>query len=58
MTHQLKFPKEEAERLARIDDLTCLFNRRAFYEYGEILANNSQRSKDELAMILMDIDDF
>jgi len=58
MTHQLKFSKEEAERLARIDDLTCLFNRRAFYEYGEILANNSMRSKDELAMILMDIDNF
>jgi len=58
MTHQLKFSKEEAERLARIDDLTCLFNRRAFYEYGEILANNSQRNKDELAMILMDIDNF
>ncbi len=58
MTHQLKFSKEEAERLARVDDLTSLFNRRAFYEYGEVLANNSQRSKDELAMILMDLDDF
>ena len=58
MTHQLRFSKEEAERMARIDDLTGLFNRRAFYEYGEVLANNSQRSKDELAMILMDIDNF
>ena len=58
MTHQLKRSKEKAERLARIDDLTCLFNRRAFYEYGEILANNGMRSKDELAMILMDIDNF
>jgi len=58
MTHQLRFSKEQAERMARIDDLTGLFNRRAFYEYGEVLANNSQRSKDELAMILMDIDNF
>jgi len=58
MTHQLHFSKEEAERLARIDDLTGLFNRRAFYEYGKVLANNSQRNKDELAMILMDIDNF
>ncbi len=58
MTHQLKLSKEKAERLARIDDLTGLFNRRAFYEYGEILANSSQRSKNELAMILMDIDNF
>jgi len=58
MTHQLKRSKKEAERLARIDDLTGLFNRRAFYEYGEVLANNSQRNKDELAMIFMDIDNF
>ena len=58
MTHQLRFSKEEAERMARVDDLTGLFNRRAFYEYGEVLANNSQRSKDELAMVLMDIDNF
>ncbi len=58
MTHQLKLSKEEAERLARIDDLTGMLNRRAFYEYGEVLANSSQRNKDELAMIVMDIDDF
>lgn len=58
MTHQLKFSKENAERLARIDDLTGMLNRRAFYEYGEVLANSSQRNKDELAMILMDIDNF
>ncbi|GMR01391.1 MAG: diguanylate cyclase [Gammaproteobacteria bacterium] len=58
MTHQLKISKEEAERLARVDDLTGLYNRRAFYEYGKVLANNSQRNKDELAMILMDIDNF
>jgi len=58
MTHQLKKSKEDAERLARIDDLTGLFNRRAFYEYGEVLTNNSQRTKNNLAMILMDIDNF
>lgn len=58
MTHQLKRSKKKAERLARIDDLTGLLNRRAFYEYGEILAHNSQRNKDELAMIFMDIDNF
>lgn len=58
MTHQLEFSREEAERLARTDELTGLYNRRAFYEYGKILANNSQRNKDELSMILMDIDNF
>ena len=58
MTHQLKTSKEEAERLARVDELTGLYNRRAFYEYGKVLTNNSQRNNDELAMILMDIDNF
>ena len=58
MTRQLEISKEEAERLARVDELTGLYNRRAFYEYGKVLANNSQRNKDELAMIHMDIDNF
>ena len=58
MTHQLAISKEEAERLARIDELTGLYNRRAFYEFGKVLVNNSQRNKDELAMIHMDIDNF
>ncbi len=58
MTHQLKIAKEDADRLARVDELTDLYNRRAFYEYGKILSYNSQRNKDELAMILMDIDNF
>ncbi|MDT8281264.1 MAG: GGDEF domain-containing protein [Gammaproteobacteria bacterium] len=58
MTHQLEISRQEAERLARVDELTGLYNRRAFYEYGKVLANNSQRTKDELAMVLMDIDHF
>ena len=58
MTRQLEISKEEAERLARVDELTGLYNRRAFYEYGKVLANNSQRNKDELSMVLMDIDNF
>ena len=58
MTRQLEISKEKAEQLARIDELTGLYNRRAFYEYGKVLANNSQRNKDELAMIHMDIDNF
>lgn len=58
MTRQLEISREEAEVLARIDELTGLSNRRAFYEYGKMLTNNSQRNKDELAMILMDVDNF
>jgi len=58
MTHQLEISKVKADKLARIDELTGLYNRRAFYEYGKVLANNSQRNKDELAMIIMDLDNF
>ena len=58
MTHQLEISNENAERLARIDELTGLYNRRAFYEHGKVLTNNCQRNRDELAMILMDIDNF
>lgn len=58
MTYQLEISRAEAERRARVDELTGLFNRRAFYEYGKILANNSQRNKDALAMIIMDLDNF
>ncbi len=58
MTRQLEVSKEQAEQLARVDELTGLYNRRAFYEYGKVLANNSQRNKDELAMIHMDLDNF
>jgi diguanylate cyclase (GGDEF)-like protein len=58
MTHELKKAKEEAEKLARFDELTGLHNRRAFYEHGNVLANHSQRSNEELAMVIMDIDNF
>jgi len=58
MTHQLKISSKNAERLARIDDLTGLYNRRAFYEYGKLLAHNCQRNKDNISMIHMDIDNF
>lgn len=58
MTHQLEISSENAERLARTDELTGLYNRRAFYERGKVLTNSCQRNKDELAMILMDVDNF
>jgi diguanylate cyclase (GGDEF)-like protein len=58
MTHQLKISSKNAERLARTDDLTGLYNRRAFYEYGKLLANNCQRNKENISMIHMDIDNF
>jgi len=58
MTRQLKLSSEEAQRLARVDDLTGLLNRRAFYEYGKVLTNKSQRDNEEISMIHMDVDNF
>lgn len=58
MRRQLEASKKNAERLANIDDLTGLYNRRAFYEIGKVLTNNNQRSNDEISMIIMDIDNF
>ena len=58
LTHELKNAKERAEKLARIDVLTGLNNRRAFYEKGQVLADLFQRNGTELSMIVMDIDNF
>ena len=58
MTHQLEISRKEAERLARVDELTGLYNRRAFYEQGNVLVNSSLRNTSELAVILMDVDNF
>jgi len=58
LTHELKEAKEIAEKMALIDELTGLNNRRAFYEQGHVLTNLSQRSEAELSMIIMDLDHF
>ena len=58
LAHELKKAKERAEELARIDVLTGMNNRRAFYEKGQVLADLSQRNNTELSMIVIDIDRF
>jgi diguanylate cyclase (GGDEF)-like protein len=58
MTHQLEISKENAERLARIDELTKLYNRRAFYENGKMLVSYCQRHNEIISVIVMDIDNF
>lgn len=58
INHELKISSESADKLAHTDELTGLYNRRAFYEYGNILVNHSKRNKEELSIILMDIDHF
>ena len=58
MTHQLEISKENAEKLARIDELTKLYNRRAFYENGKMLVSYCQRHNEIISVIIMDIDNF
>ena len=50
--------KGRAEGLARIDGLTGIYNRRAFYEYGENLTAQSKRSGMPLSAIVLDLDFF
>jgi diguanylate cyclase (GGDEF)-like protein len=58
----LKYELQEAnayvERLARMDNLTGLLNRRAFYEQAEILGNYVGRHDETLAVIILDLDRF
>lgn len=48
----------KAERLAKIDPLTSLNNRRGFYEATKPLWINALRYKRDVSLILMDIDWF
>lgn len=58
LSHELKNAKDIAEKLARLDELTGLNNRRAFYEHGAIFSSYCRRNQDSLALIVMDIDHF
>ena len=58
MTHELEISKENAEKLARIDELTKLYNRRAFYENGKMLVSYCQRHNEIISVIVMDLDNF
>lgn len=50
--------KLQAERLSRIDPLTGLFNRRAFYEIINPIWQNVERHQKDLSMMVLDIDNF
>lgn len=58
LAHELKLEKERAEALARIDPLTSLLNRRAFYEQGEQAIEVMNRYGREGAVLMLDIDHF
>lgn len=57
-TKELEEQKRIAEKLARIDPLTGLSNRRAFFEYGQLLENRSTRYSHNYSIIMLDIDHF
>jgi diguanylate cyclase (GGDEF)-like protein len=50
--------KFQAERMARIDPLTGLNNRRAFYEASKPIWSNALRNRRDVSVILLDIDKF
>lgn len=58
LTHELNESKEAAERLARIDVLTGLNNRRAFTELADSTIQLCQRNEQPYAAIVLDIDHF
>lgn len=54
----LQNEKQIAEKLARLDPLTGLFNRRAFYEVAEPILHNALRYDHSMSVIIFDIDKF
>lgn len=58
-THkQIEDQNKELYMLANHDQLTGLYNRRAFFEFGENLFDHHNTSGDALACIMCDIDHF
>ncbi len=55
---EFKNALQAQQRLARMDPLTELSNRRAFFEVAEVEIYRAQRFCDPLSIIYMDIDNF
>lgn len=55
---ELRAAKKYADELALKDDLTGLKNRRAFFEQGNRIFEQSKRFKHPISVIMMDIDHF
>lgn len=58
MEEALSEAKARAEQLADTDELTGLNNRRAFFNYGNMLLQQSLRAGQSLAVIMYDLDHF
>jgi len=57
-TKELQKARKAAEALARTDPLTKMNNRRAFFEYGEIIFEQTLRYRHSLSIVMLDIDYF
>ena len=55
---ELDEARGRAEHQAREDQLTGMSNRRAFHEQGEKLKERRKPGKEQLAMIMLDVDHF
>ena len=55
---KMEVQNEELQRLAMIDPLTELFNRRAMMNFFEVIQNNSLKTNSDYIIGLGDIDDF
>ena len=58
MQNELNIKTKELELLASQDPLTKLYNRRYFSSTSEHIFNLAKREKNNLSIIMMDIDDF
>ena len=58
MEKKLTAAKEKAEEMARTDELTCLNNRRAFFELAGRAFKQAKRFQTPLSVIMIDIDHF
>ena len=57
-TLELEIQTQKAERIARTDELTGVYNRRAFKEHGEKLIYDATRYQANFSLVLLDLDFF
>jgi len=57
-TYDLEIQMQRAEKIARTDEMTGIYNRRAFLEHGERLIYDAIRYKTNFSLIILDIDFF
>ena len=58
MADNMKKKNEHLQKLATIDPLTELFNRRAMMEYIKLIEKNCRKANESYSLCISDIDDF